>query len=200
MPTATSPELHLDEATHTYTLGGRVLPGVTGVLENALREMEGIPEHVYKAAGEFGQHVDSACHLFDHRNLDWESLDPRLMPYVRGYEKFIYDSSVTIIASKKRVHHPARGYAGEMDKLILMRGLARPCVLDVKSSSIVPKSVGPQTAAYREAYVAMGNEADQRRYSLHLRPDGTYRLDRLNDQADYSVFLSALNIWRFKYG
>lgn len=194
------PELQLDEASHTYTLGGKVLPSVTHILESVLRDMEGIPQHLVEAAGEFGKHVDSACHLFDRGVLDWADLDTRLAPYVRAYERFTIDSGMILIASKKRVYHPTRGYAGELDKLAIFAKRKRPHILDIKSSSVLPRSVRPQTAAYLEAYRAMGNEADSTRYSVHLRPDGTYRLDRYSDPADFSIFLSCLNIWRFKRG
>lgn len=191
-------ELKFEPVGHVYTLGNKRLPSVTTVLESVLRDMEGIPEHLVAAAGEFGQHVDTACDLFDRAILDWEALDTRLVPYVRGYEKFIKESGAVIIASKKRVYHPKHLYAGEVDKLVVFLGNLRPCVLDIKSSSILPRSVKPQTAAYREALVASNIATGPTRYSVHLRPDGTYRLDRHNNSADFSIFLSALNIWRFK--
>ena len=37
----------------------------------------------------------------------------------------------------------------------------------------------------------------QRRYCLHLRSDGTYRLHHLAGLQDFSVFLSCLNLYRW---
>lgn len=198
-----SSELHFNRETHTYKLAGRRLPSVTEVLETALQEMKDLPEHLVKAAGEFGQHVHSACDLYDRNELDHEALDVRLRPYIRAYEAFLLQSRALVLASELRVHHPKLGYAGTLDRKVIFpdrkKAYARlPSVLDIKTASAVSRSVGPQTAAYREADRACGNQVDDIRYCLHLRADATYRLHRLEGGMDFVIFQSCLNVWRFK--
>ncbi|MES1993168.1 MAG: hypothetical protein V4457_06080 [Pseudomonadota bacterium] len=193
-----SSELQFEASSHTYTLGGQVLPSVTQVLDEALREYVDVPVHYLEAAAEFGDHVHRACDLFDRGILDRGILDPRLAPYVDAWTKFRTDSGVVVLASEKRVHHPALGYAGTLDVLGLMPRKKVPAVIDRKSSALVPRSVGAQTAAYREAHRVHGHQVDSVRYCVHLKGDGTYRLQRLTDPSDFSLFTSCLNVWRFR--
>jgi len=75
------------------------------------------------------------------------------------------------------------------------------CVIDIKSTSVLPRTVGPQTAAYEAAYYeTTGGERTDRRYCLHLKPDG-YNLVPLKDGAgiqDLTLFVSALNVHRWR--
>lgn len=191
-------DLQFDEPTHTYTRAGRVLPSVTTVLEDQLRELEGVPERYYKAAGEFGHHVHQACNLHNRGLLDWSSLDPKLEPYLHAFENFRLASGVQILASEQRVHHPTLGYAGTLDILGLLPGRSRPSIFDIKSPEILPRSVGAQTAAYREAKVASGQPCDPTRFAIHLKSDGTYELKKLASPADWNLFLSCLNVYKFR--
>lgn len=191
-------ELQFDAASHRYTRAGRNLPSVTTVLEEQLRELEGVPERYYKAAGEFGQHVHEACNLHNRGRLDWSSLDPKLAPYLHAFENFRIASGVQILASEQRVYHPTLGYAGTLDILGLLPGRSRPSIFDIKSPVVLPRSVGAQTAAYREAKVACGQPCDPTRYAIHLKSDGTYELKKLTSPADWNLFLSCLNVYKFR--
>lgn len=193
-----TPELQFDEPTHTYTRAGKLLPSVTTVLDDQLREMEGIPAHLVAAAGDFGQHVHQGCNLINRNALAWDLLDDKLVPYLRGYTRFLKESGIVVLASELRVYHPKLSYAGTLDLLALFPGRSLPNILDIKSPEVLPRSVGAQTAAYREAKIAMGTPLDRRRYCLHLKGDGTYELKLLTDPADWNLFLSCLNVYKFR--
>jgi len=182
-------ELVFRADTHTYTLGGRVLPSVTQAL-SVLDQYEGVPPSVLEAAREFGQHVHAACDLDNRGVLDEDALDPALAPYLAGWRKYRRDSGIKILASELRLHDARLGYAGTCDVLGELRG--QRCVIDIKSG-LVPKTVGPQCAAYANALKV------RRRYCVQLMPND-YRVHALNDPADFSLFLSCLNIakWREK--
>lgn len=192
-------KVQFDAAEHAYTFAGKTLPSVTEVLHDALRELEDVPFPLLEAAGQFGQNVHEACDLLDRNRLAREKLDVRLEPYVQAWESFKAESGVVILASEAIVHHEKLGYAGRLDRLVLFPNLKRPCVLDIKTSVQVPRSVGAQTAAYREAYSSSHPPLDRTRYCVHLRPDATYRLERLANQADFALFQSCLNVWRFRH-
>lgn len=191
-------ELEFDEPTHAYTLNGRRVPSVTQILD-PMQMLDGIPWDVLEAARIFGNNVHLACHYHNVGILDWDSLDDFLASYVRGYLKFLAESSFMILASEERVASVKAGYAGTLD----LRGILnrRRSIIDIKSTSALPRTVGPQTSAYENAYREMTGEKTERRFCLHLKPDG-YSLVPLQDGPrvnDLTYFISALNIWRFHH-
>ena len=184
-------ELVFNADTHTYTLGGRVLPSVTQALQ-VLDQYEGVPQRVLEAAREFGQHVHAACDLDNRGVLDEDALDPALAPYLAGWRKYRRDSGIKILASELQLHDARLGYAGTCD--VLGEVLGRPSVIDIKSG-LVPKTVGAQCAAYAHALKV------RRRYCVQLLPND-YRVHALTDASDFSLFISCLNItnWRLRNG
>jgi hypothetical protein len=154
---------------------------------------------VLEASREFGSNVHAACHLYNQEALDWESLDPALVPYVEGWARFLDDSGAVVILSEHQVAHRALGYAGTLDVLAEWKR-ARP-IIDIKSGQL-PRTVGPQTAAYAQAYDAMaGVKASPRpRYCVQLNPEFPrgYKVHALTDPSDWSIFQSALNCHRFR--
>lgn len=194
-------ELQFDAATHRYTVGGIRLPSVTEILDPLL-ELDGIPKAVLKAAAEFGTHVHMACDFFDRGVLDEPALDPHLAPYLAAWKLFLRDTGTTVVATELRVHHPSQGYAGTLDKIIRTpsRGRQRGLVLDIKSGE-VPRTVGPQTAAYLAAAEALALDdvyGFTGRAVLQLRGDATYRFNLLTDPRDFHIFVSALNLHRWR--
>lgn len=193
-----APAVVLDDADHTYRVGDRRVPSVTGVLRQ-IDDLEGIPREYLERAAHFGRHVHMACHLFDEGVLDLEALDPPLKPYLDGWILFRETTDSVVLHSELPVYHEALGVAGTLDKVLAWRLTADPAVLDIKSSSVVPRSVRPQTAAYRELYLRShpGKRLSRNRYCCHLKGDGTYALHRYSSATDYNVFVSALNCHRW---
>lgn len=192
-------EIAFNAERHEYHLGGRRLPSVTEVLD-PINELDGIPRDVLRAAADFGSHVHMACDLFNSGTLDDDALDPALRPYLDGWKAFLRDTQAEVLASEMLVHHPGLGYCGTLDAIVKWRG--RHHVVDIKTSAAVPRTVGPQTAAYREAYMQSHLACSSTRYCAHLTGDGRYRLVKLSDPSDMSMFLSCLNIhqWRNRSG
>jgi len=192
-------DIQFDAANHRYTVGGERFPGVTEVLDPLL-ELDGIPKAVLKAAAEFGTHVHLACHLFDQGVLDEPALDPHLAPYLAAWKIFLKETGATVMLSEKRVAHPQLRYAGTLDKIVYWQRGRRTTAaqIDIKSGD-VPRTVGPQTAAYTDALKHTDPEhACADRYVLQLRGDATYRLSKLNDPRDFHIFVSALNLHRWR--
>lgn len=190
--------LLFDAAEHRYTLEGRDLPSVTTVLQ-MLADFERVPWETLEAARLFGQRVHEACALLVRGILDWESLDPALVPYLEGARNFLKRADFLVIASELRLAHRPLRYAGTLDLMGELNGA--PALVDFKSGAL-PRSVGPQTSAYAEAYHAMHGKRIRRRYCVQLNPEFSegYKVHALTDATDWSVFLSCLNVWRFKHG
>jgi len=185
--------LQFDASTHTYTLAGRKLPSVSEIIR-PLQDFSNVPADVLAAACQFGQNVHAACDLYNREQLDWDSLDPSLEPYVRAWASFLEDTGAVVIASECRVYHDQLGYAGTPD-IILAWG-PRTVIPDLKATAAVPRTVGIQTVAYAKAYARMHGCREPERYCIHLQ-DGKYRSHKRTDPADWSMFLSCLNIWKF---
>ncbi|HZO11964.1 MAG TPA: hypothetical protein VFB62_01860, partial [Polyangiaceae bacterium] len=168
-------DLQFDAVEHRYTVAGERWPSVTEVLDPLL-ELDGIPRAVLKAAAAFGTHVHMACDLFDKGVLDEPALDPHLAPYLAAWKIFLRDTGAVVDASEVRVAHEKLRYAGTLDKAMhwKKRGRVRSVQLDIKSGE-VPRTVGPQTAAYAQAHPFKFDE----RYVLQLRGDASYRLTPL---------------------
>lgn len=189
-------QLAFDKPSHTYTLNGRAVPSVTQVLQ-PLELFEGIPFHVLEAARERGQFVHEAMALLVRGALDWASLDVSLVPYIEGGKRFLDESGAVVIASEMSVACPRIRCAGTFDLLAHMRD--SECLIEFKATAALPRTVGPQTAAYERLYQATHGPGYRRRYCVQLKP-GDYKVHPLTDPADWSVFQSCLNIhyWRNK--
>ena len=194
-----SAQLTFDADTHTYRLNGTVVPSVTQVIDEQLNDWTGVPLDALEAARVFGSHVHEACHLLVRGELDWASLDPALVPYLEGAQNFLDQSGITIIASELALASPTLRFAGTTD----LRGILRDSIstLDWKSTSVMPRSVGPQTAAYDHLYIEQNGGKPTKRYCVQLNPalPNGYKLHPLKNTADWHIFLSALNCWRFKH-
>lgn len=202
-------ELTFEPESHTYRIGGIVVPSVTQVIDDQLNDWEGVPLDAMEAARIFGAHVHEACHLMVRDELDWDSLDPELFPYVDAARRFIDESGITIIESETRMCDPGLMIAGTED----IWGIIRDdyWLLDWKTPLQFPRSVGPQTAAYshlrgksRPTPRAPGkrNKPPHRRGCVQLNPKlckNGYKLTECKDSTDWHYFLSARNCFRFKH-
>lgn len=181
--------LTLDIAKHEYTLGRKVLPSVTQAL-SVIESFDRVPHDILERARVFGHHVHQAIHYFNEEDLDESALRADLKPRLFGYKKFLMETRFEVTHAEARVYSASLGYAGTLDIRGRLRGI--PALVDLKSGA-VPRSVGPQTAAYRECI----EEKPRRRFALQLL-DYDYRLIELTDPSDFSNFLSALNVYRFQ--
>lgn len=183
--------LEFDEPTHTYRYYGRVVPSVTQVLE-PYSGLEFVDAELLAIAAEFGTHVHQACHLYNVGELEPASLDDGIAGYLAGWIKFLTDTGFVVTASEQRVFHAVKQYAGTLDTTGHLPKLKEPILLDIKTGSAFPKTVGPQTAAYAQA---LGRR--MARYCVLLGPE-TYTLAPLRELRDYDVFNAALTIHRWR--
>jgi len=183
-------DLTFDEASHTYRIFGRVVPSVTQILE-PLQFLDGVPWAVLEAAREFGTHVHLACHLRNLGQIDEDTLDAPLKPYLAGWDRFLFETGFVVTASEQRLFDPMMRYAGTADAFGIWKGTT--WVVDIKSG-VVPPTVGAQLAAYQAAAL----ERPRRRLCVQLNEDGEYKLHECKDLSDFALFCSALNIYHFR--
>ncbi|MCY1166583.1 hypothetical protein D9M73_65260 [compost metagenome] len=193
-------QLQFDAASHRYTVDGVVLPSVTQILK-PLYSFHGVPAEVLEAKAALGTAVHRACELLDNDDLDQESeegkagLEP-IAGYLAGYVKFKAEVRPVVLENETKLFHPVHHYAGTIDRRYTVnRDLWD---IDLKSTVAMSPVVGLQTAAYSELFRANGDRRRPRRGALQLFPDGKYKLWEFTEPSDLAVFLSLLNVYRFK--
>lgn len=179
---------------HEYRVHGEIWPSVSGVIKrlNEFDELVAkgfVSRQVLEAAALFGQHVHAACHLDNLGQLDWEALDANLLPYVKAWRKWQIDFEAVIVGSEVIVVSERYMYCGTLDVIARIKGKLE--LIDIKATALIPRTAGPQTAAYAEAY----GMADIRRRVVQLRGDGTYQSRRLGDfSQDWQNFVAGLTL------
>lgn len=192
----------LDEATHTYTVKGVVIPGVTTVIK-PLINYDNIPSHVLEWKRGLGVAVHKACELYDMGKLDKNSIDPAVEMYLNAWMRFLRETKFQIETLESVVYHKGYRYAGTNDRTGILNG--NRCVIDLKTTAQLSPAVGVQTAAYMAAEnerLVISPFQLTHRFGLQLKPDGSYRLQEYKDISDFSTFLGCLQIynWRARHG
>lgn len=183
--------LIFDAQSHTYRYNGKVVPGVTSILE-PISDFSFVSPEVMAAAQALGTAVHLACELDDLGTLDEDELDPLLLPYLSAWRKFCRDYLCAWTHVEARVHNVAMGYAGTLDRKGTVLG--KQTVLDIKTSAALYASVGPQTAAYARA---LPDGAALDRAAVRLKPDGTYEFKAYRNPMDWPLFCSLLTVRRW---
>jgi hypothetical protein len=185
------------EATHTYTVGGRVLPSVTQIIAPIRQDFSTVPPAVLEMKRQIGSAVHKACEFDDAGELDFEGLVPLLQGYVTGWRRFIAHTGAVVIANEQRLYHEALGFAGTLDRLLEVAG--ELWLVDIKTAAQPHRSYGVQLAGY-ELLVAGAAWPGRpvKRASAHLTPEGVYRLHPFNDPSDGACFRALLSIHHWK--
>jgi hypothetical protein len=180
--------LTFNPETHSYEMAGKRLPSVTGIL----RDEQFIDATWFTEYGrDRGTKVHRAIELYDAGDLDEETLDPVLWPYVTAWQRFKDEANVTIEASEVRLVSEVYGFAGTIDKVATIGSIK--AILDIKTGQ-----VQPWTAIQLAFYHILLNEPARKRYAVQLNNDGSYRLHEFKDRRDHGVALAALTVYQWK--
>lgn len=190
-------ELQFDALTHTYTVGGQVIPSVTQIIR-PLYDFSAIPPQVLAQKAKLGTAVHLATELHDAGTLDESSVHPAVRPYLDAWVKFCDDTGIVMCGSEQRLYHASLGYAGTLDRTGLVDGDS--WILDIKTTAQLSAAVGIQLAAYLHALQA-GDPTilTMQRRAVQLRPDGNYRLSKqYTDASDLTCFLALLGVHKWR--
>jgi hypothetical protein len=197
MATIATPWEFIPES-HTYVAGGRVVPSVTQVLDAVgLISYDHIPQAILDHKADVGTAAHAACHFLDEGELDWQTVDPEVEPYVRAWELFRNQTDFAHELVEHRGISEVDGmqFGFTLDRTGTFRG--KPVLIEIKCTSNVELSWGPQTAAYAMAQAKLDG---QRRFRMatHLKPNGTYALIPFSQVGDFQIFKAALAIETWK--
>lgn len=177
---------------HTYIEGGEVRTSVTQHLNDAgLVCYDGIPEEVLQRKADIGTAAHAACWYWDEGDLDWDTVDDAVLPYVMGWTRFRNETGFTPRIIEQRGIGEMAGvrYGYTLDREGVFDG--KDYLIEIKCTAAVEPSWAPQTAAYEHALFKIDGKR-RRRIAVHLRPNGSYSLVRLQDVQDYMIFRTVL--------
>ena len=192
-------DLVFEPGEHIYHYRGVKTPGVTGVLE-PWNGLQFVDPQILAAAAQFGTHVHDACDLFNRDELDEDDLaecSPLVWEHLQGWKLFLEYSGAVVVESELRVVSAKHGYAGTLDSICALQKTNR--IYDIKTGAAVPKTVGPQVAAYNQAYREMTGRRLMKRYCVHLKANA-YSVHPLQNPRDWDIFKAALTLHRWQTG
>jgi hypothetical protein len=190
-----------NDETHTYALDGIRLKSVTQILDIAgLSNYSNIPEDILERARLFGTAVHDMTYLYDNNNLDTESLDPALVPYLAAWRAFLQVTGWTTEAIEQLVYSRRYLYAGRYDRKGIYNGKAT--LLDIKTgvkNKATVKLAGIQLSGYEIAHNELNGAATiKQRLCVWLGGDGKFKMEIYTDKSDQARFLAALTIANVK--
>jgi len=175
-----------DEATHTYSESGQVIPSVTQILsgEGLVTYFNIDPWYL-----ERGKAIHKACEYFDKGILDWDFVDPQIIGFVSAYMNFRTELEYGYDLShiEESLYHPIYHYAGTPDRFLPL--------LDIKGV----QGCELQLEAYAELLRANKINPGREAYTLHLKEDGTYKsVPYKFNRTNLGIFLSAVTLYNYK--
>ena len=184
--------LKFNEAEHKYfdDQTNVVYPSVTTVINEVLKAERPYFANAASAMNK-GTIVHKTLELLDAGNL--ESYDPRIQKYVEAWEKFKKEHNVVIMQNESIMLNETYGFAGTIDRVIEMGEQRNVAIADIKTGSYY-SGYEIQTAGYEVLY---GGRVDFR-MDVMLKDNGTYKLEIHNSRLDKEIFLSCLNIYKWR--
>ena len=183
--------IHITE-NHVYYIDGVIIPSVTQIITEAgLTNFSKCSEEVLERARDFGSNVHLACKYWDEQKLNEKTLDGNIRPYLDGWIKFTKEIKPMWSNTETPLYSKKYGFAGTPDRI----GILNKCkvIVDIKTSSVVSASTAIQLAGYE----ILSSATLIKRYSVKLEPD-KYTLREYTDRIDTNVFLSCLQLYRWK--
>ena len=182
--------------TSAYVIDGVRLPSVTEILDLAgLVDWSMVPAGVLDEARKRGGDVHEWLELVDFGYLQGDEPPEAIAGFVNAYLRFKNESGFAPELVEHVVVSRTHRYAGTLDRTGKLNG--KRALIDLKSGATIVPSMALQTAGY-----ALCLDELHERYTLQLRPDGSYRLARHRDRSDAHDFLAATRIahWQLRHG
>lgn len=197
-------KVDFNEERHEYSVGGKKIPSVSEILAPLSADRyKDINPAVLQAAAARGTAVHEACEAIDY-GIDAE-IDPAIAGYVAAYQQFLHDYfprwnmveqivgyRIPFEADEERIL-----FCGTVDRYGIIDG--KGAVLDIKTYASVTTdammSASCQTILYASALESEGFNSPKR-YLLHLKKDGDYRLIDLQNFDKERGFHSLSIAWK----
>jgi len=174
-----------------------IWPSVTQIL-NPYVDFSNVPHDRLVLASERGTLVHEACAALA-QGVFLMDIQPEISGYVESFRRWFYPVVDDVLLIETRLADEAMGYHGQPDILVRSKH-GEILLVDYKTPLALSKSWRLQMAAYKRL-CEMAGFAPDRCGSLRLSPEGKTPAMQWyeNSAQDITLFLQALNLWRFFY-
>lgn len=181
-----------DKVEHKYWLNALELPGTTKILKAA----GVINDRWYtEKSRQRGQAVHASCHYLGEHDLNWKTVHPSIIGYVRAYEAAMKVLRFIPLICERPNYHPVYRYGSTADQVGVFRG-DNEGLVELKTGTM-PAWTSLQTAAQAMTFWPR-TWMKCERVGLELHEDGTFRIERFTNPSDGSAFLSMLASMNWK--
>lgn len=187
-------KITLEPVEHRYYKDGVIIdaPSITQICGIFGKSYDGV-DPWYAARGTA---VHAGCALMNEGNLDWDSVDPEIEPYLRSYEKFLLTSTCKPISWEIPLYSETHGYCGTYD-LLCESKTEQMMLLDIKTAKSVDPITEIQLMGQEILCVENGIETISNRGYLQLMSDGTEAKKKFYER-NTTLFLAALELYKWK--
>lgn len=205
--------LSFEEIAHVYKWCGEVVPSVTQILCEYLnlhrlhvyvhtRSGNTINAQIFEDAQDFGTAIHkAAAYILSGQGVQWNHLDPSLVPPLREIERWMDDYDVRPHFIEQPMFSEKHRVAGTPDIIGELRGFKNLCLIDIKTG-LKNGMVGPQLAGYE--LIFREQEKYRKpiiRHELILPRNGdAYKFKVVEGINDGAYFLSKLFQYNFQGG
>lgn len=192
--------LFVDPLNHTYhnILNQRLESNSDVLSALGFSDYSGMPDHLRQAALERGTAVHAATAMLDRRQ-NWRRKFKQFEGWVSAWMLFKKDFQFKPELIEEPLHDPVLMIATTPDRW----GMSNRGYITVQiKTGKVQAWVGLQTA-FEERCVAISQgfeppkTSSNRRFAIELRPDGTYKPERFEEQSDIQVYCGAVSWMRW---
>lgn len=171
--------------------GGLLVPNVTRVLSATgvatdFDDLERCNPGVIEYRRQLGTAAHMDCHAFDDDDLDWDSVDERVRPFVTSWSVMRENLRARPIHRERRVYHWMLNCCGTFDGIFEVDGVKR-VLIDMKIGDPDDAAAHLQTAFYEAAYrLEFPDARIDERWSVQLCPERRvpYVITNYTAQAD----------------
>lgn len=200
----TAADIAFDAGAHEYrTPDGARVPSVTEILGAVgvsvdFEELGGLSLITFdqiERKRALGHALHADAHAYDDHDLDLDTVDPMVRPYLDAWITFRANTGITPLERERRVFHPTWRYAGTLDGLFTTPQGAIVLV-DIKTGDPTDSGCQWQTAGYAEAYrVDHPNTRISLRWGVQLQPGKVvpytvHPYDRWRDVLEFQAFVT----------
>lgn len=182
--------LEFNEDKHIYYLDGEQIPCVSEILRFAFREVYGTDkkDKAMDRAALRGTRIHRACEEIDRTGMT--ECEPDILQYVSAYVQFLKDHNVNWELIEQPVYSQSGDvtFAGTLDRFGVVDG--KKTLLDIKSTKSITAKHKLLYSAQLAAYNAALEEDVEQHIILHLKPDGTYKINKV--EPDVCAWVSCL--------
>ncbi len=146
-----------------------------------------VPLALIERAGAIGTAVHTACQFLDEGDLDNDTLDQTILPYVVAYQRWREQYAPEWEGIELQIESQELRLAGTIDRVGMIQG--ERYIVDIKSQKAKAKHWGLQIAGY---YLLDGKQA--KRGILWVANDGSFKWLKYDDEREVAVFRSILEV------